>query len=721
LLVYLSISPRDIYSNLFEKESLKCDINSDFSIDDESYSGIFTYGPSCNLPEGKYKIELSYNADSDENYIEVYSDGLKFDGMEEKIFLEKNASVKTIYVESEKSIPNLEIKTYYSGEGAFNVNNIKIESEGRIFNDSIFMAVVSAILLAFIGMHIFVLKNKITKEFDYKIFFILLAVAIFVSYPVFVDYIRKGNDIIFHIQRIEGIKDGLLDGQFPVRIHPRTNFEYGHAISSGYPELFLYIPAILRLIGLSIPLSYGIFIFMVNLASAGIAYFSFKNLFNKKYIGLIGSVIYLTASYRLLDLYTRSAVGEGLAMIFIPLVIYGVYEIFFGDSSKWRYFTIACTGILQSHILSSAFSAVFLVLFGIVFIKRLREKERFVSLLKSIIFILLINIWFIVPFLYFREWGLNTDILKWSLADAFMPTETIFRIFPDEDAKRNIYKILALGAHILLGTLLFVYEFLFYKNEGENKNSKKALALFVFGVMAMFMASKYFPWKMIEETSIGESLKILQFPWRLVSFGTALLSGCAAYAVYGFAKRIKSREIVSLVIIIFSLVIAGGYINLYNSYEKVYEKFDISRFDFIGYGEYLPEGSSKKYFKEAYKNGQPVETSSDDIFISDYSKKGTSIELIYNYNGNDNNMYIEVPLVGYPGYSAILDNKTELMTILGSNKLLRVYIGPNKSGKINIEYTGFALWDICFIISILAAIYIIISSDKIKVRLKKLF
>lgn len=60
-------------------------------------------------------------------------------------------------------------------------------------------------------------------------------------YPLLNEYIIVGHDLAFHLNRIEGIKKGLLSGQFPVRIHPTHFGGYGYATPIMYPEMLLYI------------------------------------------------------------------------------------------------------------------------------------------------------------------------------------------------------------------------------------------------------------------------------------------------------------------------------------------------------------------------------------------------------------------------------------------------------------------------------------------------
>ena len=94
------------------------------------------------------------------------------------------------------------------------------------------------------------------------------------SYPLFTDYLTQGHDMNFQLYRIEGIKDGLLSGQFPVRIHPTHANGYGYATPVLYPELFLYIPAVFRLMGMSVVGSFQLFLLLINTATAFIMYLS---------------------------------------------------------------------------------------------------------------------------------------------------------------------------------------------------------------------------------------------------------------------------------------------------------------------------------------------------------------------------------------------------------------------------------------------------------------
>ncbi|MDE7224227.1 MAG: hypothetical protein K2O34_10655, partial [Acetatifactor sp.] len=62
-----------------------------------------------------------------------------------------------------------------------------------------------------------------------NIFLGLLAVTVLSSIPLMTDYIVSSGDIGYHLLRIEGLKDGIVSGQFPVRIAPDWQQGNGYA------------------------------------------------------------------------------------------------------------------------------------------------------------------------------------------------------------------------------------------------------------------------------------------------------------------------------------------------------------------------------------------------------------------------------------------------------------------------------------------------------------
>ncbi|ROV60289.1 hypothetical protein EGO58_10850 [Limosilactobacillus reuteri] len=55
------------------------------------------------------------------------------------------------------------------------------------------------------------------------------------------------------------------------------------------------------------------------------------------YQAIITAILYTFGTYRIIDIWTRFALGEFIALSFLPLVIYGIYSITFGNYKDWPF------------------------------------------------------------------------------------------------------------------------------------------------------------------------------------------------------------------------------------------------------------------------------------------------------------------------------------------------------------------------------------------------
>ena len=98
---------------------------------------------------------------------------------------------------------------------------------------------------------------------------VMILLAIFVTAPFYASSMAGADDQCYHLLRIEGLKDAILDGQMPAIILPNAMSGNGY-LNSMYPYLFLYLPALLRICGVSLILSYkfNFFGFLTNCSRA---------------------------------------------------------------------------------------------------------------------------------------------------------------------------------------------------------------------------------------------------------------------------------------------------------------------------------------------------------------------------------------------------------------------------------------------------------------------
>ena len=171
---------------------------------------------------------------------------------------------------------------------------------------------------------------------------IIFIFAILISIPYLNSRVVFGDDISYHLNRIIEISKQLKLGNIPVLIHPNLLNGFGYANSLFYPELFLYIPAIIMFSGINTFTTYKIFILVINYFTILFTCYSANRIFKNKITSITITILYTTAFYRIVNLYVRSAIGEVLAFTFLPLILAGLYEIIFGDNKNWW---IMCFGI----------------------------------------------------------------------------------------------------------------------------------------------------------------------------------------------------------------------------------------------------------------------------------------------------------------------------------------------------------------------------------------
>ena len=99
--------------------------------------------------------------------------------------------------------------------------------------------------------------------------------------------------------------------------------------------MFLYFPAALRNLGVSLSASVRVFEACINLATALACYLCVRSLMRSRRAAVGASVLYTLCIYRLVNLYTRATLGESLAMIFFPMVLLGLYEVLRRDEKRW--------------------------------------------------------------------------------------------------------------------------------------------------------------------------------------------------------------------------------------------------------------------------------------------------------------------------------------------------------------------------------------------------
>lgn len=550
---------------------------------------------------------------------------------------------------------------------------------------------------------------KFLEKYDFEkiIFFSSLAFLIF----SIIVLNNSCHDIVFHYFRITSVFNGIKNGQFFQKIYLDACSNYGYATPIFYSDLFLYIPAIMLCLGIPMIVTYRIFIFIIIISSIFTMYFCCKKIFGKD-VAKYSAFFYGFSPIMLNDIFIRGAIGEAIALIFIPIVFCGFYSILRTENIICGIISLSLgmSGIILSHIISTVLVCFCLILILIIDIKNvLKNKKCILYIFISAFITVLLTAYFIFPAIeqiFDSKFYVNGNTLSYPgitvMKDCTLNIIDNFVSFTIIDYFRKLINYI-FGSKFYFyfnwspsgfGYLLvfLIYAKLKYKRELNNKifNTLLYLTIFYFGLSSIKFIQP------LLENFIG----VIQFPWRNLILGTVFISIAGGMCIFILKyNNIKDYKLGMLsfylgTIMIFMVALA---ISIDNGIFK-------SEFDeyAIGYAEYLPEEvPNMNYHKE---RGNIVISNDGEV---NFTYDETNKELKYD-NATKENTKFEFPLYMYKGYSAVDEYGKEYRIGKSSNGLVEVYLDGKTSGNIKVYYKGTDIQHISDTISIVSFFMFII-------------
>lgn len=557
---------------------------------------------------------------------------------------------------------------------------------------------------------------------------LLSACVVLASQPAFASYLYYGHDLQFHLNRIEGIRESLLAGIFPVRINYGTMGGAGYPVSVFYGDIFLYIPALFRIFGCSVQLSYQLYIVMINLLTCAIMYLVLKDIFKDEWIGVIGTFVFLMAPYRLECIYLRAAVGEYTALSFYPLIVYALYRIYMdkeeNNTHNWIYLSIGFCGLVLSHIISTFCAFILTVIFCIFNFKKTFTKQILGKLIKAVMLTIGICMGFLVPFADYMLSGImKRDMtVSASFVEHVLTLSQLLSIFPhgtgcayptQAEPYVDLEMTYAIGGAGVIALIIYLF-CVFYLERKKDKYEKIGNITFAFAVLTIWMTTGWFPWERLEVLgSICEYVMYyIQFPWRFLGATAIFMTFTAAVLVYRIKHQAGNNLYYGLAIALSVLVyISGNYFMTdYMRLDKMHvvSESDVDRYN-IGMGEYLPEGAVTNYEGKILAD--------DNVEIGTVERN----EMIYYVdcvNLTKEEQQIQLPIINYPNYQARDTQTGELMAIeQGEECRIKITLPGEYGGKIAVEYCSPWYWrlsEVISVVTVLGMALAIYKNEKVK-------
>lgn len=353
----------------------------------------------------------------------------------------------------------------------------------------------------------------------------------------------------------------LSEGNIVPRWAGNLNWGYGYPILMFLYPLPSYIASFFHFIGFSFIDSLKL-IFVLSFLTSGLTMWLWIRSFLGEEAGIFAAMLYMFAPYRFVDLYVRGALGECVAFIFPPLILYFLFKL--SKNSKNISSLILGSFALAFFILShNAMILIFIPFVLVYMIFLIFSTKHKKELIMSYVFLLFlgfgISAFFWLP-AYFEGKYTHRDILTAGrYAESFSP---FFRFISSPWSFEGTGKLsVEVGKLQWIIVLLSIpITFLLFIRKKKYLGIFMALSLVTFWFSLFIMMSySAFIWEKIT------ILQKFQFPWRFLSLAIFAVTICGAFIIAALPKKIKFTAVMLgiFLLIVFNknYWLAKGYIN----------------------------------------------------------------------------------------------------------------------------------------------------------------
>ena len=508
--------------------------------------------------------------------------------------------------------------------------------------------------------------------------------------------VNLSHDLTFHLNRFVGLANAFEEGQILPKIYPYANYGFGYASPLFYCDLFLYPFGILYHFGLSAIWCYKLCILFYTTLGNIFVYLIIKKETNDRKLSLLATFLYLTCNYHLMNIFIRGALGEVVAMTFVPLVLYAIYKILVKHEDCFIFLGISFSLLVQSHLISSLLYGIFFFWMIVVFIIMNRKdfsliKKTIITIFKGTILASLLCAWYLLPMLeqmHSQTFWLSVNSQYNNISSTIQSVGDVFNSLS--------YKFTpSIGALFILFSLGYIFV----------KKNRYITIIVVYTLMCYLIILGILP---------GELLNVMQFYFRLyiVIFPLAII-----VSVY-VLKKLKHRNILIIISSIFLLsnvvitnikMINDGEYYLNNNatvdeinsvtnfkYNLDYNHDELGGAEYLPYTEYMNYKDDSLAIKFLDKNNAMID------YIYEYDKHFTSIEFTCD---NQEDVELLLPLSYYKGYKAYEFIEKEYKTIDVSSdkkyKLVELYSSKG-SHTYKVTYEGTVVQKATLVISTLS-------------------
>lgn len=675
-------------------------------------SNVVLNSDSFYFKKGTYEATFNVAAQAEGSFVEVY----------DPLYVNPDNTSGRVLASSEIPATGENIRLSFSIDEYVEYIQFRIISNTGVEFRSIYLLsqrglycdpYIYAALIVVVSALFFIYRNR--KKVRPEVFVLLTFAAVWSSIPLCFPWLQSGHDMYFHYGRLFNLSEGLTRGAFPIRIHTQMWHGFTYMSPVFYPEFFLYPFSFLITLGMSPIGCYKLLLICINFATAGVSYYSFSRVCRSRKIGLIASFLYTLSMYRFINLYTRAAIGEVLATIFLPLLLLGMYHLFLGDSRKWLIATLAFTALFQSHLITTELAIGYAILFGLWNIRRLKDRKRLIRLIIAAVSTVLLNLWFILPLLDHMQYSVAAfadirplagyAVYPAQFFDIGMNNPTGEAVGLDTIVQEMPYSI---GLVLLVGVLLFLCTY--FRKDKKDFYLKMGRYCLILGGLSLYASSVYFPWKRLQRIELINHLAgRIQFTARFLPFAVILLCLTSAIGIYAFFQSKESRELLFALCAVLTLYSSAGYFNNFSStanhftdwHTQMDHSQDTDTLYVINYGndEYIS-------FRQVLQQDTAF-IPSDGVTLDSCYRQDANAAFTYTKTEASPDAYVDVSFNYYPHFRAYTSTDERLETSIGDMIRLRVYLPEASQDTVTVRFETPFFYRIGDVVSLLTGLLLI--------------
>lgn len=528
---------------------------------------------------------------------------------------------------------------------------------------------------------------------------IVLALTILLMFPYLTkSFLAIEHDTFFHVSRIEQYARALQHGQILPAIYPYENGGFGYGSPLFYSDIFLLLPAILHNLGLVLVDSYKLTVFLASFFSGITMYMLASKFTSKSSIRLLAVAAYLFSNYHITDIYVRGALGEVFALVGIPLILSGIYEIFETNQKYSPSYLIGLVITVLSHNLSFLLCFILVIIICIIYLPKC-SFDRYKLLVCESMLACLLTAFYTFPMIeqlksqqfYLNYYASSSALENHAMAFwQFFANKTVFGLSGNQYNANNAM-VVNIGLFLTIAPISYLFL-------AKKEKQPFITSMLVLGWICMLLPAQIFPWKYMS------FVRVLQFPWRLNMLALPLLCVPAVIGIENLTHKLKYVPI--CLILLLSL---EGIYHLYPATKRTFIMPHNTTWQEVTSGKLIDPYYSAQYMRVELVGGDYLPYHSPDFRSYTKTIQTTSAETVTTGEWIDYGRYrftitnpqtVVLPITYYKGYIIHnIDTAEVLETTLSKNGLVSVTI-PS-AGTYVCEYQSTNIRIVSIWISIL--------------------